>query len=129
MVKKEWLAVPNGTSPMVNWQNKIRHLRPKRVGKNMSSIYKSKKVRLCSIIDMLDLKAETIPLSDDERWCLKNVNEELVKLRRDEETKWAQRAKVKHVQEGGNNTKYFHLMANGKHRKIKFPSWSRMKVL
>jgi hypothetical protein len=40
-------------------------------------------------------------------------------LRRDEETKWAQRAKVKHVQEGGNNTKYFHLVANGKHRKNK----------
>jgi hypothetical protein len=64
---------------------------------------------------MLDLKAETILLSDDERRCLKNANDELSKLRRDEETKWAQRAKVKHVQEGGYNTKYFHLVANGKH--------------
>jgi hypothetical protein len=36
-----------------------------------------------------------------------------------EEAKWAQRAKVKHVQEGGNNTRYFHLIANGKHRKKK----------
>jgi hypothetical protein len=27
MVKKEWLSVPNGTSPVENWQNKIRHLR------------------------------------------------------------------------------------------------------
>jgi hypothetical protein len=35
------------------------------------------------------------------------------------ETKWAQRAKVKHVQEGGSNTKYFHLVANGKHRRKK----------
>ena len=41
------------------------------------------------------------------------------KLRRDEESKWAQRAKVKHIQEGGNNTKYFHLIANGKHRRKK----------
>jgi hypothetical protein len=24
---------------------------------------------------------------------------------------------VKHIQEGGNNTKYFHLITNGKHRK------------
>ena len=40
-------------------------------------------------------------------------------LRRDEETKWAQRANIKHVQEGGNNTKYFHLIANGRHRKKK----------
>jgi hypothetical protein len=38
----------------------------------------------------------------------------------DEETKWAQCAKVKHIQEGGNNTKYFHLIADGKHRKKKF---------
>jgi hypothetical protein len=27
MVTKEWLSVPNGTSPMENWQNIIRHLR------------------------------------------------------------------------------------------------------
>jgi hypothetical protein len=37
----------------------------------------------------------------------------------DEETKWAQCAKVKHIQEGGNNIKYFHLIADGKHRKKK----------
>ena len=43
----------------------------------------------------------------------------MCKLRRDEEIKWAQRAKVKHIQEGGKNTKYFHLIANGKHRKKK----------
>jgi hypothetical protein len=40
-------------------------------------------------------------------------------LRRDEESKWAQRAKVKHIQEGGNNMKYFHLIAYGKYRKKK----------
>jgi hypothetical protein len=50
---------------------------------------------------------------------LRDANEKLAKLRRDEETKWAQLAKVKHVQEGGNNTKYFHLIANGKHRRKK----------
>ena len=38
-------------------------------------------------------------------------------MRREEEAKWAQRAKVKHVQQGGDNTRYFHLIANGKHRK------------
>jgi hypothetical protein len=43
----------------------------------------------------------------------------LAKLRRDAEIKWAQRAKVKHIQEGCNNTKYFPLIANGKHRRKK----------
>ena len=36
-----------------------------------------------------------------------------------EESKWPQREKVKHVQKGGNNMKYFHLIANGKHRRKK----------
>jgi hypothetical protein len=48
---------------------------------------------------------------------MRKARDDLAKLRRDEESKWAQRAKVKHVQEGGDNTKYFHLVANGKHRR------------
>jgi mannosylglycoprotein endo-beta-mannosidase len=67
----------------------------------------------------LDIKAETVPLNTSEREELKVANDKISKLRRDEELKWAQRAKVKHVQEGGNNTKYFHLTANGKHRRKK----------
>jgi hypothetical protein len=78
-----------------------------------------KKKRLLSVIDTLDLKAETNPLNDHERLALKEANDQLGRLMRDEESKWAQRAKVRHVQEGGNNTKYFHLIANGKHRKKK----------
>jgi hypothetical protein len=67
----------------------------------------------------LDIKAETIPLLPVERNELKLANEKLNKLRRQEEIKWAQRAKVKFIQEGGDNTKYFHLIANGKYRKKK----------
>jgi hypothetical protein len=121
LVKNAWLSIPYGGNPMENWQNKIRCLRSflHDWAKNMSSIYKSEKVRLNSIIEALDLKAESTLLNDDERRCLRNANDELAKLQRDVETKWAQRAKVKHVQEGGSNTKYFHLVANGKHRRKK----------
>jgi hypothetical protein len=80
---------------------------------------KWKKERLFSIIDSLDIKAENHPLNAAEREALKKANKIISKLRRDEETKWAQRAKVRHIQEGGNNTRYFHLIANGKHRKKK----------
>jgi hypothetical protein len=59
------------------------------------------------------------PLCESERRELRNANDSLTKLRRDEEAKWAQRAKVKYIQEGGDNTKYFHLVANGKHRRKK----------
>src|ERR1041385_3570271 len=121
MIKREWESSVGGKTPIHRWQNKIRHLRRYLRGwaKNQSGKYKKEKERLLSIIDDLDIKAETSPLSYVEKEELKNANECINKLRRDEETKWAQRAKVKQVQEGGNNTKYFHLIANGKHRKKK----------
>jgi hypothetical protein len=72
------------------------------------------------LIDELDIKAETCPLDSSTRETLRNANDHLAKLGKDEEAKWAQRAKFKHVQEGGNNTMYFHLIANGKHRKRRF---------
>jgi hypothetical protein len=89
------------------------------LGKKQSGKHKKEKERLLSIIDHFDLKAEITPLSSPEREKLKKANESSNKLRREEESKWAQRAKVKHIQEGGNNRRYFHLIANGKHRKKK----------
>jgi hypothetical protein len=38
---------------------------------------------------------------------------------REEEIKWYQRSKAKHLLEGDANTKYFHLLANGHHRKTR----------
>jgi hypothetical protein len=69
------------------------------------------------LIDFLDKKAETVSLSTSERGELRDANIKLAKLRRGEESKWAQRAKVKYIQEGENNTKYFNLIANSKHRR------------
>jgi hypothetical protein len=119
LVTSEWNAIQVGDSPVEIWQNKIRHLRQylHAWAKNLSGAYKKEKVRLTLLIDELDLKEEVTPLSATERAAKKEANKSLAKLHREEETKWAQRAKVKHVQEGGNNTKYFHLIANGKHRK------------
>jgi hypothetical protein len=66
--------------------------------KCLSGQYKKEKLLL--LIDELDLQAESIPLDNDERAKLRKANDDLTKLRRDEESKWAQRAKVKHIQEG-----------------------------
>jgi hypothetical protein len=89
-------------NPLVVWQNKIRHLRHFFRGraKNHSGHYKKEKERHLLLIDKLDLQAEIAPLSDLERKELRDANEILVNLRRDEEIKWVQRAKVKHIQEG-----------------------------
>jgi hypothetical protein len=114
--------VHHESSPIESWQLKIRLLRQFLRGwaRNTSGDYKKEKDRLLNIIDSLDTKAETTPLSDSERVLKKESDVRLANLRRDEESKWAQRAKVKHIQEGGDNTKYFHLIANGKHRKKKY---------
>ena len=121
MVSKEWRAHVKGSTPLEVWQNKIRHLRRYLRGwaRNRSGIYRKEKERLLGIIDLLDIKAETDRLTNAESDALRRANGSLAVLRREEESKWAQRAKVKHVQEGGNNTKYFHFIANGKHRKKK----------
>ena len=45
------------------------------------------------------------------------LKERLVLLLREEEMKWYERAKVKNLLHGDDNTQFFHLVANGKHHK------------
>jgi mannosylglycoprotein endo-beta-mannosidase len=72
---------------------------------------------LLSLLDNLDKKAESSHLSDQEINLKHYLKESLVSLLREEELKWYERAKVKILLEGDANTRFFHLVANGKHRK------------
>jgi hypothetical protein len=63
---------------------------------------KIEKEHLLTLIDNLDLKAEITPLDDAERKIMRDAQDELANLRRQEESKWAQRAKVKFIQDGGS---------------------------
>jgi hypothetical protein len=75
--------------------------------KNISGQYKKEKKEILNTVDILDKKAENIPLQPEElnlKQCLKN---RLTQLLREEEIKWYQRAKVKELLEGDSNTKYF----------------------
>jgi hypothetical protein len=121
MVRDTWVSLSAGDSAVDTWRNKIRCLRQYLQGwaRNMSGEYKKAFFWIMQIIDELDIKAELTPLNITDRQMKKKADEDLAKLRTDQETKWAQRAKVRHIQEGGNNTKYFHLIANRKHRKKK----------
>jgi hypothetical protein len=58
-------------------------------------------------------------LRDSKRGELRDANRVLSKLTRDEESKWAQRAKAKLIPKGIDNTKYFNLILNGKRRRKK----------
>ena len=83
----------------------------------MSGAYKKEKETLLNKLDELDKKAEN-SLLDESELNLKHVlSERLAELLHEEELKWYQRAKVKHLLEGDANTKYYHLLANGRHRK------------
>jgi hypothetical protein len=129
IVERELNSGPTVNNPIINWQNKICHLRQYLRGwaRELSGKYKIERDRLNFIIVFLDKKSETTILCDTEREALKNANDEIATLQSVEESKWALCAKVKHNEEGGNNTKYFHLIANGKHRRTKLSNLSRKR--
>ena len=77
------------------------------------------KDRLIHLINELNLKAESILLDADERASKMEAEQKLRELLREEEMKWALRAKVRQVVQGDDNTQFFHMIANGKHRKKK----------
>jgi hypothetical protein len=52
---------------------------------------------------------------------LKNQsNAKITSLLCEEELKWYQRSKSQFILEGDSNTRYFHSVANGRHRKKRF---------
>jgi hypothetical protein len=65
LIKQEWLAVNTGETPVERWQHKVRHLRQFLRGwaRNLCGVYKKERDRLLHIIDVLDIKAKTVPLS------------------------------------------------------------------
>jgi hypothetical protein len=121
MVSNVWQNTLVDGSPIERWQAKIRRLRQHLRGwaKNVSGAYKKEKTILLNKLDELDKKAESITLNQSELDLKHVLNERLAELLREEEIKWYQRAKAKHLLEGDANTKYYHLLANGRHRKTR----------
>ena len=114
-----WQSENSGRSPLERWQDKIRRLRQHLRGwaKHTAGAYRKEKKRLLALLDDLDKKAENAPLSDQDINLKHYLKEHLVLLLREEEIKWYERAKVKTLLEGDDNTRFFHLVANGKHQK------------
>jgi mannosylglycoprotein endo-beta-mannosidase len=119
VIAKIWSEAQGGHTPSEKWQAKIRRVRQFLRGwaKNISATNKREKSQLLDKLNMLDKKAENSPLDQDELNLKHVMNERLADLLREEELKWYQRAKAKNLLEGDANTKYFHLVANGKYRK------------
>jgi hypothetical protein len=121
MVRGIWTNTRVGETPMERWQGKIRRLRQHLRGwaKNVSGQYKKEKKEILNTLDGLDKKAENTPLQPEELNLKNCLNNRLAQMLREEELKWYQRAKVNDLLEGDSNTKYFQLVASGKHRKTR----------
>jgi mannosylglycoprotein endo-beta-mannosidase len=74
-------------------------------------------LRLSKIIDELEALAKVGLLSSDEIDLKSQANAQIAALLREEELKWYQRSKAQFILEGDSNTRYFHGIANGHHRK------------
>jgi hypothetical protein len=77
-------------------------------------------LRLSSIIDDLEALAEVGPLSTQQIEMKNQSNAKIASLLHEEELKWYQRSKSQLILEGDSNTRYFHSVANGRHRKKRF---------
>ena len=75
------------------------------------------KKNLQKVVTNLDTQAEIRNLSQGERDQLETARDDLIKLLREKELRFYQRAKATDVLLGNNNTRYFQMIANGKHRK------------
>ena len=71
------------------------------------------------MLDQLDKKSENERLEGWEIDLKQTLKTRLVQLLREEEIKWYQRGKTTKILQGDMNTKYFQLIANGKHRKTR----------
>ena len=121
MVASVWRNETSGDSPLDKWQAKIRRLRKYLRGwaKDYLGAFRKEKKELLSLLDDLDKKAEILPLQSHELDLRHHLKDRLSKLLREEETKWFQRCKTTKLLQGDDNTKFFHLIANGRHRKTR----------
>jgi hypothetical protein len=118
MVKEIWESLDDEEDSMIRWQLKIRRMHQHLRGwaKNVSRVNKEEKESLDKL-DELDKRAEAGLLSTQERDLKQCFHSRLSQLLREEEIKWYQRSKAKNLLEGDSNTKYFQLLANGRHKK------------
>ena len=87
--------------------------------KTKAGITRRRKKNSISKLDVLDKKSETQALQQWEIDLKQTLKSRLIQLLPKEEIKWYQRGKTTKLLFGDMNTKYFHLVANRKHRKTR----------
>jgi hypothetical protein len=103
------------------WKTKTKHLKQMLKGWNINveGHYKKMKKELLAKIDIFDNISEVVGLSENERMEKLDLELTLKKIVDEERTKLKQRARDKFILDGDENSKYFHLLAKCKRRKLK----------
>jgi hypothetical protein len=83
----------------------------------MNELYKKEKKDILGKLEQLDKKSESTLLLPHEINIKQCLNAQLIQLLREEEIKWYPRSKSNMLLQGDSNTKYFHMVANRKHKK------------
>jgi hypothetical protein len=119
LVNNVWERPVSGNNPILRWNNKMRAMRRHLSGwaRHRAGILEKEKLRLSTIIDELESLAEVRLLSSDEIELKSQSNAQITSLLREEELKWYQRSKDQLILEGDLNARYFHGIANGRHRR------------
>ncbi|XP_073359665.1 uncharacterized protein [Aegilops tauschii subsp. strangulata] len=92
------------------WANALPNPTYEKLDRVLASVEWEQKFPLVTVQALSRGISDHTPLFVDSEKKLKE-------LLREEELKWALRAKVRRVVQGDANTQFFHLIANGKHRK------------
>jgi hypothetical protein len=108
------------------WKLKIKRLKQMLKGWNINveGHYKKLKTELMSKIDSLDKTSEVSGLSESDRMEKLGFEMNLRKLVDEESMRLKQRARDKFMLDGDENSKYFHLLAKCKRRKLKIMTLS-----
>ena len=83
---------------------------------------RNKKTNLLTLIQNLDLKADSTGLEDDKWAYIYQLEEQILHLYRLEEEYWRQKGRILWVLQRDANTAYFHAIANRKCRKCNISS-------
>lgn len=114
VVKSAWDQTPQGRWPGIRLHQKLKCLkeRLKEWNKSTSGNISQIKEDLFRKIQEIDSKEAEEDLSDLVRNDRSRIKEEFIEIAAHEEIKYRQKARFKWLQEGDDNTKFFHSFAN-----------------
>jgi hypothetical protein len=131
LVENVW-TLPVGVSDSLDvWKLKLKRLRQKLIGWNSNIVghYKKLKKNLIEKIDILDKASESSGLSDADSFLKLDLESNLRKIVDEENISLRQKARDKFLLEGDENSKYFHLLARHKKRKLKILTLSHGDIV